>query len=112
MPSRALGWQARRITAQVLAEAVTVGIAGTLAGVALGCAGTALVAVLGPTLTVSVLEPLSSIALPNRTAGGSHAPLGNDGLVAVPSTSAPRSRPASSRSRSPWASSVPSWPAP
>ena len=30
---KALGWQDRRITVQVLAEIVTVGIAGTLAGV-------------------------------------------------------------------------------
>lgn len=77
---KALGWQARRITAQVLAESVTVGIAGTLAGVVLGCAGTAL----GPALTVSVTEPPASIPPPSNTAWGSHAPLGDDGPVAVP----------------------------
>ena len=80
---KALGWQARRITAQVLAETVTVGIAGTLAGVVLGWAGAALVAVLGPTLTVSVTEPPVSLPLPGDTAGN-HAPPGHDGPVAVP----------------------------
>jgi putative ABC transport system permease protein len=78
---KALGWQARRITVQVLAETVTVGTAGTLAGVALGCAGTALVAILGPTLTVSVTEPPGSIPLPSGTAGASRTPLGHDGLA-------------------------------
>jgi putative ABC transport system permease protein len=86
---KALGWPARRITVQVLAETVTVGIAGTLAGIVLGCAGTALVAVLGPTLTVSVAEPpgsippTGSIPPPGGTAGGSHAPPGNEGPLAV-----------------------------
>jgi len=81
---KALGWQARRITAQVLAETVTVGIAGTLAGVVLGCAGTALLSALGPTLTVSVTEPPASLPPPGDPAGGSHAPPGSDGALAVP----------------------------
>jgi len=85
---KALGWQARRITAQVLAETVTVGIAGTLAGVVLGWAGAALVAVLGPTLTVSVTEPPVSLPLPGDTAGN-HAPPGHDGPVAVPGHDGP-----------------------
>jgi putative ABC transport system permease protein len=77
---KALGWQARRITAQVLAETVTVGIAGTLAGLVLGCAGTALVSTLAPALTVSVTQPPASLPPP----GGSHAPPGNDGPVTIP----------------------------
>jgi ABC-type antimicrobial peptide transport system permease subunit len=81
---KALGWQARRITAQVLAETVTVGIAGTLAGVVLGCAGTALITALGPALTVSVTQPAASLPPPGGTAGGSHASPGNDGPLAVP----------------------------
>jgi len=81
---KALGWQARRITAQILAETVTVGIAGTLAGVVLGCAGTALVSALGPALTVSVTAPPASLPPQGDPAGGSRAPLGNDGPVAVP----------------------------
>ncbi len=43
---KALGWPARRITAQVLTETAVTGIAGTAAGVAIGYAGTALVSVL------------------------------------------------------------------
>jgi putative ABC transport system permease protein len=51
---KALGWTARMITVQVLTETAAVGVAGTLAGVAFGCAGAALLSALGPTLTVSV----------------------------------------------------------
>jgi len=51
---KALGWPARRITAQVLTETAVTGIAGTLAGVVLGFAGTAAVCALGPTLIVDV----------------------------------------------------------
>jgi putative ABC transport system permease protein len=72
---KALGWPAREITAQVLTETATVGIAGTLAGVALGFAGTALVSALGPTLTINVT------ALP--TFGPEPGALGHDGSVAV-----------------------------
>lgn len=53
---RALGWPARRITAQVLAETATVGIAGALAGVALGYAGAALISTLGRTVMVNVTQ--------------------------------------------------------
>ncbi len=51
---KALGWPARRITAQVLTETAAIGVAGTLAGVALGYAGAAILAAIGPTLTVNV----------------------------------------------------------
>lgn len=50
---KALGWQARRIVVQVLAETATIGIAGTLAGIALGYGGTALLAALSPTVEVT-----------------------------------------------------------
>jgi len=76
---KALGWPARMITVQVLAETATVGIAGTLAGVALGCAGAALVSALGPTLTVSVTALPSVSPSPSATPG---AP-GHDGAVPV-----------------------------
>jgi putative ABC transport system permease protein len=76
---KALGWTARMITVQVLAETATVGVAGTLAGVALGCAGAALVSALGPTLSVSVTQLPGIAASPTAT---SAAP-GPDGPVPV-----------------------------
>jgi putative ABC transport system permease protein len=76
---KALGWPAREITAQVLTETATVGIAGTLAGVTLGFAGTALVSALGPTLTINVTA-LPSFDPPPKAAPGA---LGHDGSVPV-----------------------------
>jgi len=76
---KALGWPARMITVQVLTETATVGIAGTLAGVALGCAGAALIAALGPTLTVSITQLPGIAASASATPG---AP-GSDGPVSV-----------------------------
>jgi putative ABC transport system permease protein len=76
---KALGWPTRMITVQVLTEIATVGIAGTLAGVALGCTGTALVSALGPTLTVSVTALPGVSPSPNATPG---AP-GHDGPIPV-----------------------------
>ena len=75
---KALGWAAGRITAQVLTETATVGMAGTLAGITLGYAGTALVAALGPTLTVNVTALPGAIP-PNSPPKA----LGHDGPVAV-----------------------------
>lgn len=66
---KALGWSARRITAQVLTETSTVGIAGTLAGVALGGAAAAVISALGPTLTVSAAKLPDPAASPNATPG-------------------------------------------
>jgi putative ABC transport system permease protein len=66
---KALGWTARMITAQVLTETATVGISGTLAGVAFGCAGAALVSALGPTLTVNVTALPSVPPSPKATPG-------------------------------------------
>jgi putative ABC transport system permease protein len=76
---KALGWPARMITAQVLAETATVGMAGTLAGLAFGYAGTALVAALGPTLTVSVTA-LPAVSPSAKATPGAPGP---DGPVAV-----------------------------
>lgn len=76
---KALGWPARMITVQVLTETATVGIAGTLAGVALGFAGTAVVSALGSTLTVDVTALPSFGASPKATPGA----LGHDGAVPV-----------------------------
>jgi putative ABC transport system permease protein len=50
---KALGWSARRITAQVLGESVTIGAAGALAGIGLGYAATALISALESTLTAT-----------------------------------------------------------
>jgi putative ABC transport system permease protein len=76
---KALGWPAREITAQVLTETATVGIAGTLAGVTLGFAGTALVSALGPTLTINVTALPSFDPAPKAAPGA----LGHDGSVPV-----------------------------
>jgi putative ABC transport system permease protein len=76
---KALGWPAREITAQVLTETATVGIAGTLAGVALGFAGTALVSALGPTLTINVTALPSFDPAPKAAPGA----LGHGGSVPV-----------------------------
>lgn len=65
---KALGWSGRRITAQVLSETTTVGITGTVAGVALGTAAAVLISALGPTLTVSLAK------LPDPTASANAAP--------------------------------------
>jgi len=69
---KALGWRSRRIVGQVMGETVTMGIAGGLAGVALGFAGAALVARLAPPLTATVGQPLGSAA-PLRPAAASIA---------------------------------------
>ena len=76
---KALGWPTRQVTAQVLTETATVGIAGTLAGVALGFAGTALVSALSPTLSIDVTALPSFDPSPKATPGA----LGQDGSVPV-----------------------------
>ncbi len=69
---KALGWRTRRVVGQVMGETVTMGIAGGLAGVALGFAGAALVTRLAPPLTATVGQPLGSAA-PLRPAAASIA---------------------------------------
>jgi putative ABC transport system permease protein len=76
---KALGWPARQITAQVLIETAAIGAAGTLAGVALGWAGAALISALGPTVTVDVAALPSVDPAPKPTPGA----LGHDGPIPV-----------------------------
>jgi putative ABC transport system permease protein len=76
---KALGWPARMITVQVLTETAAVGMAGTLAGVALGCASAALVSALGPTLSVNVTALPGIAPAPKATPA---AP-GHDGPIPV-----------------------------
>ncbi|HEY3873764.1 MAG TPA: FtsX-like permease family protein [Actinocrinis sp.] len=54
---RALGWPARRITAQVMGESVVIGIVGAALGVGLGFAGAAVVTAVAPNLTASQVVP-------------------------------------------------------
>lgn len=79
---KALGWPARQITAQVLTETAVTGMAGTLAGVALGFAGTAALAALGPTLTVNVTGLAGAAPSPNSPNSPPNA-LAPDGPIAV-----------------------------
>lgn len=76
---KAVGWSARRITAQVLTETTLVGIAGTAAGVAFGCGAAALISALGPTLTVSAAKLPDPTAPPNAAPGSP----GHDGPFLV-----------------------------
>lgn len=72
---KALGWPAGRITAQVLGESVTIGIAGALAGTALGCAAAAVISRLARNLTAIVAaapghtEPKGFVAGSNLRTG-------------------------------------------
>jgi putative ABC transport system permease protein len=50
---KALGWPTRRVTGQVLGEAVVIGLAGGITGVALGFGGAKLVSALAPPLKAS-----------------------------------------------------------
>ena len=74
---KALGWRSKRIVGQVMGEAITIGIVGGAAGVALGFAGAALVAKLAPPLSASVGQTTGS-ATPGgaRTFGGGGGPPG------------------------------------
>jgi putative ABC transport system permease protein len=72
---KALGWRAGRITAQVLGESVTIGIAGALAGAGLGYAAAAVISRLARNLTATVAaapghtEPKGFIAGGNARTG-------------------------------------------
>jgi putative ABC transport system permease protein len=81
---KALGWQSRRIVAQVLGESVVMGVAGAAAGVSLGFAGAAIVTTLAPKLSVTVpgstaafAQAAGQVVSPARGSTASH-------LVAVP----------------------------
>lgn len=67
---KALGWRSRRIVAQVLGETITMGVAGGIAGIALGTGGAALVSRLSPDMTATVGQALGT-ASPGRAAAGS-----------------------------------------
>ncbi len=72
---KALGWPARRITAQVLGESVTIGTAGALAGTVLGYAAAAVISLLARNLTATVAaapghtEPKGFVAGGNARTG-------------------------------------------
>jgi putative ABC transport system permease protein len=72
---KALGWPAGRITAQVLGESVTIGIAGALAGTGLGYAAAAVISRLARNLTATVAaapghtEPTGFVAGGNLRTG-------------------------------------------
>jgi ABC-type antimicrobial peptide transport system permease subunit len=57
---KALGWRSRRVVGQVMGEAVVIGIAGGIAGVALGFLGSALVTSFSPKLTASIGQTTGS----------------------------------------------------
>lgn len=57
---KALGWRSRRVVGQVMGEALVIGVAGGIAGVALGFGGAALIGKLAPTLTASVGQTTGS----------------------------------------------------
>jgi ABC-type antimicrobial peptide transport system permease subunit len=60
---KALGWRTRRVVGQVMGEALTMGLIGGIAGVALGFAGAHLVSALAPPLTATT-------SLSTRAPGG------------------------------------------
>ena len=62
---KAIGWPSRRIITQVLGESAVIGIAGAVAGIGLGYAGTAIIAAIAPKLSASV--PLNNGAGVART---------------------------------------------
>ncbi|HXL93051.1 MAG TPA: ABC transporter permease [Streptosporangiaceae bacterium] len=51
---KALGWRSRRIVAQVLGEALVMGIAGAILGVAAGLGGAAVISAIAPPLSATV----------------------------------------------------------
>jgi putative ABC transport system permease protein len=88
---KAIGWQTRRIVAQVLAESAAMGIAGAAAGTGLGFAGAAIIAADAPKLTAAVPAPSGGFALAAGQVagpgpgGGPHSPgITASHLVAVP----------------------------
>jgi putative ABC transport system permease protein len=60
---KALGWQTRRIVAQVLGESVAMGVAGAAAGAGLGFAGAAIISAVAPDLSAMVPAPSGGFSL-------------------------------------------------
>jgi len=54
---KALGWRGRRIIAQVMGEALAVGVLGAAAGVGLGFAGAAIINAIAPQLSATLTSP-------------------------------------------------------
>jgi putative ABC transport system permease protein len=71
---KALGWQTRRIIAQIMGESAVVGLFGAAVGIALGFAGAGLVEALAPGLAATVSANPGSAPAQNVTfgAGGAH----------------------------------------
>src|SRR6266702_4679644 len=82
---KAMGWRSRRIIRQIMGEALVVGIAGGIAGIALGSGGAALVQSLAPPLTASTVPATASGAAGPGATGGS---LGGGGGLARAASSA------------------------
>jgi putative ABC transport system permease protein len=79
---KALGWRSTRIIAQVMGESLVLGLAGGVAGVALGFAGAAVITKIAPTLSATLATPggphFSSAAGPGvATSGGAASPPGS-----------------------------------
>jgi putative ABC transport system permease protein len=70
---KALGWQTRRIVAQMMGEFAVIGIVGAIAGIAVGFAGAALVEALAPPLAATVSSNPGSAPAQNVTFGASGA---------------------------------------
>ena len=67
---KALGWPTRRIVGQVMGESLAIGLAGGVAGVCLGYAGTTLIGKLAPKLSATVGPAnVSSVTGPGRALG-------------------------------------------
>jgi ABC-type antimicrobial peptide transport system permease subunit len=83
---KALGWRTRRVVGQVMGEALTLGLIGGVAGVALGFAGARLVSALAPPLTATtslstrVPSGAGSFGPPGFGGGGGGAPPGGGGF--------------------------------
>jgi len=60
---KALGWQTRRIVAQVLVESASLGVAGAAAGAGLGFAGAAIISAVAPDLSAMVPGPSGGFSL-------------------------------------------------
>ncbi len=67
---KALGWQTRRIIAQVLGESAAMGMAGAAAGVGIGFAGAAIIAHVAPNLSAAVPSQGSGLPQTIRNAAG------------------------------------------
>jgi putative ABC transport system permease protein len=72
---KALGWRTRRVVGQLMGEALTLGLIGGIAGVALGFAGARLVSALAPPLTAT-----TSLSTRVPSGAGSFGPPGGGGF--------------------------------